>query len=491
MKPSPARNAALVGATLLGAATTTYGQNECTVTSTYAGRWERVELTCGTTADAKPRAAVVSEELRACPLLAGDRVAVKYENDDPARQAYVTAVLARGGTGATAGDWCSSRFSTGLFTGPCELTEVPPFEERTNKAGDSWVRTTVGTLFRDANDNRASVSPGGCAPLKLTPGVSRIYVTKTIRRATWKPCANNPERVCEESTSETNRYEGGIYVDGALEPVESVTDVSPLVRGWGTASVEAVAQAPPVSVPLEATPAVPPWTGCGEAWDAFLAEVDEEPPSTVSVTPAQQDTIEHTLTVAQLDEAQQIGELLAQGFSFSAVQQRWENFVAGLASGDVPLDVNALVQWVLSESYEETSADLRFYADKVGYFNERKEAIRDWLRETRDQKSNLEASLRSSGDSSHQWTAVRPPARLAQVSMPGDPRLAPIENPDELAENIAAWEEKLASICHDAQLSNTDLQGALERQQQTMQTMSNISKMLHDTAMAVIRKIGE
>jgi hypothetical protein len=42
----------------------------------------------------------------------------------------------------------------------------------------------------------------------------------------------------------------------------------------------------------------------------------------------------------------------------------------------------------------------------------------------------------------------------------------------------------------EAQLANIDLQNMLQKQQQTIQMMSNISKVLHDTAMAVIRKIG-
>lgn len=42
----------------------------------------------------------------------------------------------------------------------------------------------------------------------------------------------------------------------------------------------------------------------------------------------------------------------------------------------------------------------------------------------------------------------------------------------------------------DAQLANVDLQNTLQKQQQTLQMMSNISKMLYDTANAVIRKIG-
>jgi len=49
---------------------------------------------------------------------------------------------------------------------------------------------------------------------------------------------------------------------------------------------------------------------------------------------------------------------------------------------------------------------------------------------------------------------------------------------------------QLESVGDDAQLANVDLQNTLQKQQQTLQTLSNISKALHDTAMAVIRKMG-
>ncbi len=55
---------------------------------------------------------------------------------------------------------------------------------------------------------------------------------------------------------------------------------------------------------------------------------------------------------------------------------------------------------------------------------------------------------------------------------------------------IKQLEEKLNSVGDDAQLANVDLQNMLQKQQQTLQMVSNISKMLHDTAMAVIRKVG-
>ena len=55
---------------------------------------------------------------------------------------------------------------------------------------------------------------------------------------------------------------------------------------------------------------------------------------------------------------------------------------------------------------------------------------------------------------------------------------------------IKGKEEQLSSVGDDAQLANVDLQNILQKQQQTVQLMSNISKMLHDTGMAIVRKIG-
>jgi hypothetical protein len=51
-------------------------------------------------------------------------------------------------------------------------------------------------------------------------------------------------------------------------------------------------------------------------------------------------------------------------------------------------------------------------------------------------------------------------------------------------------EEHLQTVGDDAHLANIDMQNAMRKQQQPLQTMSNVSKVLHDTAMAVIRKIG-
>ncbi len=60
----------------------------------------------------------------------------------------------------------------------------------------------------------------------------------------------------------------------------------------------------------------------------------------------------------------------------------------------------------------------------------------------------------------------------------------------ELEAAIQALEEKLSSVGDDAQLANVDLQNALQKQQHLLQLMSNVSKIMHDTNMAIIRKIG-
>ena len=59
-----------------------------------------------------------------------------------------------------------------------------------------------------------------------------------------------------------------------------------------------------------------------------------------------------------------------------------------------------------------------------------------------------------------------------------------------LDSQIAELEEELQGAGDDAQLANIDLQNLLQEQQRILQMMSNISKTLHDQAMAIIRKMN-
>jgi hypothetical protein len=160
---------------------------------------------------------------------------------------------------------------------------------------------------------------------------------------------------------------------------------------------------------------------------------------------------------------------------------RWRDFVGTLSSSG-SVDPNALVQYVLRESYLQTTEDLRFLADKVKDFNDCKKAIREYLTELRAEAQSLQPWPRKlrfvtfrTADVPGQTCAVESGTRSFEKA--------------DLDRYIEELEQKLNAIGDDAQLANVDLQNALQEQQQTLQMMSNISKMLHDTVTSVIRQI--
>lgn len=60
-------------------------------------------------------------------------------------------------------------------------------------------------------------------------------------------------------------------------------------------------------------------------------------------------------------------------------------------------------------------------------------------------------------------------------------------------DDVKTYKEELQNqldLLGDIDPEDPDLEAKLQKQQQTLQTISNVSKMLHDTGMAIIRKIG-
>lgn len=177
-----------------------------------------------------------------------------------------------------------------------------------------------------------------------------------------------------------------------------------------------------------------------------------------------------------------------------------------IAGSVPPTDPNALVQWVLRESYLQTTEDLRYYAEKVRQLNQQKKAIRDYLEALRATAADVRSSLQ--GDLSDPCAepafsreavakAIEQHGRdypadavTRELCIPGRVPPDAVSSLDGLSAEIRAWEERLNTIGDDAQLANVDLQNILQKQQQTLQMMSNISKLLHDTATSVIRKMG-
>jgi hypothetical protein len=69
--------------------------------------------------------------------------------------------------------------------------------------------------------------------------------------------------------------------------------------------------------------------------------------------------------------------------------------------------------------------------------------------------------------------------------VPGAPKT--IDSVAQMEDYVHYLEDQMSSVGDDAQLANVDLQNCLQRQQQTLQLMSNIGKILHDVSMAIIR----
>jgi len=235
------------------------------------------------------------------------------------------------------------------------------------------------------------------------------------------------------------------------------------------------------------------------------------------------------------------------------LQSRWSEFAGKVfREKGAELDINAFVQAVLREAYMENTQDLHFYAQKVKYYNAVKKTLRNKLIDLRSVLTNQAG--REGTDKLIEDPDVNPPVetqiemRIYQgvfakgwdskikvsaddvithlnerdsiydlnqdgavgvddvaIAQSGEAfipqtlltpkldengQLEYVTTKDELDTYITNLEETLNGVGDDAQLANVDLQNMLQKQQQTLQMLSNIAKMLHDTGMAVIRKIG-
>ena len=193
-----------------------------------------------------------------------------------------------------------------------------------------------------------------------------------------------------------------------------------------------------------------------------------------AVTPAQQVALANVVTA------------LKQGNTPKG-NQLWTEFCKSYfdSRGKVA-DVNGFVQYVLHESYLVMNAMLNEYAQHVAYYNQLKQAIREHISGLRSRRAEA---------LQQQLQRISVPALILaptfQLNAPAiQSRGTSYMKPDQIQLEIAAWQTKLDQIVHDAELANTDLQNLLQKQQQTAQLLSNVSKMLYDTAMAVVRKVG-
>lgn len=171
----------------------------------------------------------------------------------------------------------------------------------------------------------------------------------------------------------------------------------------------------------------------------------------------------------------------------AAAQQDWERVIAAIKERGPEPDVSQLSSWVLNQAFIARSPELEPLADTILFREHQREAAYASRAQLEKQKATLEERGTVNG-------LMLRPITLAENRTPGVPAVAPSEPIPATVDSVADELAKIVVLCNtadeNAQNAKLDFQNALQQQQETLQTMSNVSKMLHDAAMAVIRKLG-
>ncbi len=175
--------------------------------------------------------------------------------------------------------------------------------------------------------------------------------------------------------------------------------------------------------------------------------------------------------------SQTIDEILKKGGTVSA----WEEGIAafsqhGLRESVIPelAGIVVLCNNEIDKKTLQVDAELKI--------------IEQWLEiiSEKQQSETYDASERISSDSAKELEVKYNQSDLDFISR----KLIAIDQQIQgLSTGVKTFEQKLSSVGDDAQLANIDLQNVLQKQQQTLQTISNVSKMQHDSMMSIINNM--
>jgi len=190
----------------------------------------------------------------------------------------------------------------------------------------------------------------------------------------------------------------------------------------------------------------------------------------VNATNAADAAIRASLTPQQFEMLSSVRRSLRANPSSPEALAAWEGFVR--AGGASSLDPLALVQWALRDSYVQQSEELRNRADRVKFFNDQKQAIRDEIERIQLHQCRGEDC---------------PPFQTNARALSTSFGSAFLTSRSQLSAYAAELELQLRTVDEDSQLANIDLQELVQRMQQNLQAISNIAKAMNDSAMAIIR----
>ena len=174
--------------------------------------------------------------------------------------------------------------------------------------------------------------------------------------------------------------------------------------------------------------------------------------------------------------------------------QQWAQGQVGSAFPSVSADTRTgMVFWVMTEVTKGVQDDARELLSQKTLAQGRQRQAADLLARTRQRLTSLKgvstARTKQSGALRQPPLTYTPNMRLAFHRVP-DLRITMKDVDSASPIQLKNLEDQLNSIGDDAQLANVELQNVLQKQQQAIQMLSSIMKTLHDTAMAVVRKLG-
>lgn len=178
----------------------------------------------------------------------------------------------------------------------------------------------------------------------------------------------------------------------------------------------------------------------------------------------------------QLMEMKQIGTMIVQGRPLHEIQPIWKSFVERSRGSDT----DTAIQHVLEEAKGEAKRNVQRAIEKQAGYQALKGAIRNELHSIRDllfRATQGKVELRPKVFGVSAGKVVIKEANYL------------ISKRADIEAYAEALGRQLSSLSDDAQMANIDLQNMLQRQQQVLQMLATMEKMLHDTASAIIRKL--
>jgi hypothetical protein len=203
------------------------------------------------------------------------------------------------------------------------------------------------------------------------------------------------------------------------------------------------------------------------------------PDQVTLVNAARAQTLPAWLSTADRALATQSAELCRQGKSTES-NALWQKIVQANVSTHSMEELNAVSRWTVRTCQLADKPELLAKAMKAGQTT-------DLYSDTRSYLGVLKGKL--AGFPPPPASSVTIPVKTVTAGRLVDQGSKAITKAG-LQALIVNIEPQLNKAGDDAQLANIDLQNVMQKQQQLIQMISNISKLMSDTTQAIIRKIG-